>query len=181
MDSNPTNPTNSAGAERVEASPPSPTERAMQRKITTAREELADLNTEYTAQLARYRAIPPSVRKNSLAPSITQCQMVFGDPASSTDPVDRLMWDARDVLDRLVEEWRTRDMYGEIDSSEDLTEDERSKIWEEWVKIENELLALEKFSLRLFPVQKGKRRAADAPEGKREERRRRWITLQHTL
>ncbi|KAK3641589.1 hypothetical protein LTR56_011190 [Elasticomyces elasticus] len=83
------------------------------------------------------------------------------------------MSNATDVLDRMVEEWRVSDMYGCIDSSDDLTKDERSKIWEECVKIETELLALEKFSLRLFPVQKGKRRAADASEERRPERRRR--------
>ncbi|KAK4950643.1 hypothetical protein LTR10_010636 [Elasticomyces elasticus] len=187
MNPNPTTTTSSAGAEHAETKPEIQ-EETYTRKLTTAREELADLNTEYTAQLTRYRAIPPSVKKNSLAPSITQLQMAFGNPASATDPVERLMWDARDVLDRMVEDWRVSDMYGTIDSSEDLTKDERSKIWEECVKIETELLALEKFSLRLFPVQKGKRRAADASEESRPERRRslphnlskNCITLRHT-
>ncbi|KAK5696175.1 hypothetical protein LTR97_008595 [Elasticomyces elasticus] len=172
---NPNNPTttSSAGAEQAEANPEIQEEETYTRKLTTAREELADLNTEYTAQLTRYRAIPPSVKKNSLAPSITQCQIAFENSSSSEDPVGRMMSNARDVLDRMVEEWRVSDMYGTIASSDDLTKDERSKIWEECVKIETELLALEKFSLRLFPVQKGKRRAADASEESRPERRRR--------
>ncbi|KAK5719503.1 hypothetical protein LTR15_008027 [Elasticomyces elasticus] len=172
---NPNNPTttSSAGAEQAEANPEIQEEETYTRKLTTAREELADLNTEYTAQLTRYRAIPPSVKKNSLAPSITQCRIAFENSSSSEDPVGRMMSNATDVLNRMVEDWRVSDMYDLIDSSEDLTTDERSKIWEECVKIETELLALEKFSLRLFPVQKGKRRAADASEESRPERRRR--------
>ncbi|KAK4892828.1 hypothetical protein LTR27_008742 [Elasticomyces elasticus] len=172
MDSNPTNPTNSAGAEHTEEYPPSQ-EESYATKLTAARKELADLNTDYTAQLARYRSIPPSVKTHSLTPPIESCRNAFENPSSADDPVGRMMSDAKDVLDRLVEEWRTRDMYGEIDSSEGLTKDERSKIWEEWGKIEGELGALEKLSLRLFPLGKGKRRAAGAPEGKRPERRRR--------
>ncbi|KAK4916579.1 hypothetical protein LTR49_015412 [Elasticomyces elasticus] len=172
MNPNNTTTTNSAGAEHAEVKPDIQEESYTQ-KLTAARKELADLNTEYTAQLTRYRAIPPSVKTHSLTPPIEGCRNAFENPSSADDPVGRLMSDAKDVLDRLVEEWRTRDMYGTIDSSESLTADERSKIWEEWVGIEGELEALEKLSLRLFPLGKGKRRAADVPEGKRPERRRR--------
>ncbi|KAK5682135.1 hypothetical protein LTS10_005260 [Elasticomyces elasticus] len=172
MDSNNTTSTNSAGAEHTEEQPSSQEESYIS-KLTAARKELADLNTEYTAQLARYRAIPPSVKTHRLTPSITHSRIAFENPSSSSDPVGRMMWDAREVLDRMVEEWKVSDIYGCIDSSEDLTKDERSKIWEEWGKIEKELEALEKLSLRLFPLGRGKCRAADALEGKRSERRRR--------